>query len=281
LENQPISKTNINIYSIIIERIMTQFSKQHLAALEEILNKNPINTKKIISIVEANKPSDRSLLVRYSLARSMLREHTKNEKLLNDLLPPKEISDTVANESRIRRDTKKRIKVSDRFINTIMDFQGTENVYEQFLFLLFITGRRTGELITAKFSSKSKSKHITIKGVLKRRDTTAICSFEPLISKRKTLHYLKKLQRQLKSMHDYKEKTFRRMLNIHCKRLLGTNCNPHMLRGVYVTYLYEFRNDENLKINTFIMKHLCHEGINTSLSYTGYELLFKSDIIKG
>lgn len=262
---------------------MSQYSKTHEKQIRKLASKpNKESINSILKIVNADDPSERSLLVRYSVARKILQSFTKNKKLLDMMLPPRDLSNKVNKENTIRRDKKKRILIDERFVRKIMGYRNSENVFELCIFLLLITGRRTGEILNARFYNKRAGRDMYIDGVLKRSSKEAAngCHFPPLIRKTKALRLIKKFRKKLADRGKMNEKSFRRDLLRKTKKLLGANVYPHLLRGIYANYLYKFRNDENMKINSFIMEKLCHEGVTTSLNYTGFELLFDKDFVK-
>lgn len=253
---------------------MEQFSKNDIKDLEAAKG----NAEKILSIVKRGNPSDRSLIVRYSKARSYLAKYTKNKATLDKLLPPRELSKRVSEEDRRRRDNQTKITVTKTLVDKLFSLKVSNDLYSQCIHLLFVTGRRTAELINASFTAAGE--YINIDGVLKRSDDGKNCKFRPILSVKETIAYVRKFQKQYKQTYDNGDVAlFRRSLNRHIKRILGRVVHPHMLRGIYVNYMYKFRNKENKKINTFIMDELCHETVTTSMNYTGYEIAFDEDVV--
>ncbi len=261
----------------------SQFSKEHWNVIKLLL-RGKLTQKKVKSIrtvVEDGHPSERSLLVRYSIARKLLKSVTNNKKLLNIMLPPKEISDKVSSENAHTRDDKELINVDAGFIQKIMDYRDEDNIFKLSFFLLLITGRRVGEIVRSEFKSGQSSDYIRVNGLLKRskKGVNDTCEFPPLINVKTTLILIKKFRKMYESA-GFSEASFRRELLRHCKKYLHKNAYPHMLRGIFCNYHYKFRNKERKKINTLIQDVLCHESISTSLNYTGYNLIFDKDIIK-
>lgn len=255
-----------------------QFNKKDLNDIVTAAGNKKVDD--MIEIIHRNDPTDRSLAVRYSIARKILKVYSKDEELLNKLIPPEKITKEIQKESVQRRDSKKMIKVTKNFIDKILLLSKSNDLYEMAIYLLFITGRRTGELYNAKFYSKRGKPDIYIDGVLKRSDDGNGCHFPPLVNKTKTLKIMKRFKAALGDKSYLTEPTFRRELLRRLKKYLGNIVYPHMLRGIYVNYLHKFRNDNDAKINTFIMEKLCHETVSTSLNYTGYEILFDEDYVK-
>ena len=158
-----------------------------------------------------------------------------------------------------------------------MELRKSKNIFDIAIFLLFVSGRRTSELLSAKFINIKGSKDIGIKGILKRTDGGNDCVFTPMINKTLFFKILKEFNKLLKFTN---LNTFQRTLNRKIKNILGDDIHPHVMRGMYALYMFEFRNNKNKKINTFIRDALCHQSINASLNYTGYKVRFDKDIVK-
>jgi len=235
----------------------------------------------LVDLVKDGKFSERSLLVRYSIVRSLLKKHTTDQKLLDMLLPPRDLSNRINKENHDRRDQAKRVTVHRAFIEKVLAFQHSDNLYDLCMVLLLITGRRTIEVLTAKIYAKGSANVLYIDGVVKRSDDGR-CKFPPLWSKAKTLKLLQKFRQKLKDKYgpSFNRATFRRNLLSRIRSKLDAEAHPHMFRGIYANYLYKFRNQDQKKINTFLMDVLCHETVSTSMSYTGYDLQVDSDFIR-
>jgi len=223
----------------------------------------------INQIILADDPAMRTITIRYSLVKKMFKEITDDKSFLSKIKPDPKITETIIEQNNKIRDDKKLIIIDRADIKQTLSYGFSNDVYDLFIFLLFVTGRRTHELFSANFVNVMKSKNIRIEGVAKRTDE-GICEFPPLISKTK---FFKIYNRYKKLQHKTNQNTFHRGLNRHIKKVFpNKKWNPHVFRGMYVMYGYKFRNTKRQKINTFIKEHLCHQSINASMNYTQYKL---------
>lgn len=239
-------------------------------------NKNE-TLSKIKDIVLNDSPKNRTISTRYSIIKKQFKEITDDQDYLKLIRPEDSITKSLIELNAKIRDEQKQIIISEETINKLKGLENTDDVFELAIYLLFITGRRVSEILSSSFSNIKKSKNIKIDGVKKRTDDGNDCEFPPLVSKTKFFKLYKKFMKILKFNN---KNTFHRTLNRKLKKILGKTYKPHHLRGIYVTYLFKFRNTENMKINTFIKENLCHQSTNSSLSYTGYRMDFNKDILK-
>ena len=211
----------------------------------------------------------------------MFKAVTDNAEFLNQIKPPKELQDIVFEDDKKVRDNRTRIAITQPIVEQIMSYAFSEDPAKLFIYLLFVSGRRTQELYSSKFVNIKQSKDIQLIGITKRRDVNDnTCMFTPLIAKTRFFQIYKKY-RKLRKVYS-SQLTFQRHLDRLIKKEFPEHkFHPHVFRGMYVTYLFRFRNYQNLKINTFIKQHLHHQSINTSMNYTQYYVVpeFNKDII--
>ena len=257
-------------------------SKKNQEELNKVIKNYNENNKdetlvNIKSIIMDNNPKPRTISTRYSIIKKQFKKITKDNEFLNKIKPEESITNELIIINAKIRDEKKQIELSSDMVNKIKLLSKSNDPFELAIYLLFISGRRTSELLTADFTNIKKSKAVGINGVKKRTDGGNGCSFIPITTKTKFF----KLYKKFKKILEYKNiNTFHRSLNRRVKKILGKGVRPHDLRGYYVTYMFKFRNKENKKINTFIRDNLCHQSINASLNYTGYKINFDKDIFK-
>lgn len=234
----------------------------------------------ISKIIMSDNPKPRTISVRYSLIKKHFKSKTNNTEFLNSIRPPSKITETLLKQNADIRDNRKLIPIEQKIIEHAITLKTSTNMYDLAIFLLLVTGRRSSELLTGKYIADSNGKDIKMRGILKRTDTKQ-CNFTPLVKPSIVLSTLRRFRTYIKNK-PISRGTFNRGLNRRIKKLFGSTYKPHTLRGVYVTYLFKFRNTGDLKINTFIKNQLCHQSINSSLNYTQYKLgpNITSDIIK-
>jgi hypothetical protein len=264
--------------------MLEQFSKTTTVEIERLAKSlTPENEKDIftqlLQIIHRKKYSVRTTLVRYSVMRQYMKLFTKNKTLLDTFIPPKEMSDKITAENIHRRDKRQVVQVSRKLIENILQLEDSRNMYDMCLYLLFVTGRRTREMTHSRYYNKAHHARMFIDGVLKRSDEGIGCSFPTMVSKTKTLRKIRQFKKML-LRNPMKPKNFSSNLLSRMHKVVSPYSNPHQLRAIYANYMYKFRNTDSLKINTFIMDVLCHESVTTSLSYTGYKLIFETDFVE-
>ena len=238
-------------------------------------NKNDI-LKEVHRIANENNPMDRTISARYSNIKKMFNNVIKDEDFISKIKPDEKITLSVIKKNNEKRDNRKLIIINKNILDKIKSFRNSDDIYDLAIYLLFVSGRRTAELLEGKYSNKPKTPYIYINGIKKRRsDTKGI--FIPIILKTKFLNLMRKFKLLYKNLK-LKPQSFSRQLNRKIKSKIDNDLHPHNLRGLYAFYMFSFNNSENLKINTYIKNVLLHQSINSSLSYTQYK--FAKDIKK-
>lgn len=257
-------------------------SKKILNDIQQIIdtfdenNKDEI-IKKITEVIMNDSPKPRTQTTRFSLIKKKFAQVTNDKEFLKKIKPDDEIIDKLIKDNKRIRDEAENINVNEDVIKKIMPLKNSRDVFDLAIWLLLMSGRRSSELMTAKFNNIRGTVDVGIDGVKKRRDGGNDCVFSPLVPK--TVFF--KVYNDFKRLFKFTNKdTFQRTLNRRVKKLLGEEFHPHTLRGIFALYSFKFRNKNNKKINTFIRDALCHQSINASLNYTGYKILFDNDIIK-
>lgn len=244
--------------------------QQAQSLARELNNKNHAAVlAKIKRLVMGDNPSMRTITIRFSLIKKIFKKHTHDADFLAKIKPDPRITEKVVTQNKTRRDTAKRRRITYSQVHTLMGFKDSNDVYELAMFLLFVSGRRVRELFVAHFIDDKKSNRIKANGLLKRSDKVE-CQFRPIGKKSDFFSALSKFRAMAKKMTF---DAFSRGLNRKIKRVFNDDTiHPHSLRGMYITYLFKHHNDENMAINPFIQRHLCHQNINSSLSYIQYTL---------
>lgn len=250
-----------------IDKIIKNYSKDKQ---KQILSK-------IDKIIMEDKPKPRTISTRYSIIKTKFKQHVKDKEFIAQIKPAKELTEQIIANNAKSRDSKKSVAISEEIIQKLVSYARSNDIFELAMFLLFVTGRRTSELLNATFKNIRTSDAIGIDGVKKRRDGGHDCTFIPLVSKTTFFKTYTKFKRLLKYAN---KNTFARTLNRRVKKNLREDLHPHVLRGVYANYSYKFRNREDKKINTFIRDALCHKTVSASMYYTGYEINTAKDIVK-
>jgi integrase len=259
---------------------MTTLSKKTKQKIIDLCKENLTESElldKINEEVYKGNPMNRTITIRFSAIKAIVSKFYNDEVLLSKIRPPTLLTNEVIKENKKVRDEKKRYTINEDIFNKFKSLKDSTDVYDLAIYLLLMTGRRISELLTAKFYTKKNNPNIFINGIKKKRTDNIIdCEFTPLISKTRVIKKIKEFKKKSKNIN---KDTFKRTLLRKIKKKISESVHTHMLRGFYVTYLYKFRNNTNDKINTFIMNKLCHDTVDSSFNYTGYNIVFNEDII--
>ena len=257
-------------------------SKKLRKDLEELRDRtNPKNKKNILkkikSLIILDNPSDRTITVRFSTAKKIFGETIKDLDFLKEIRPDSDLTKKVIQDNEEIRDTRRMKDINIDMFKKIINLKNSNNIYDNYLYALFISGRRTSELISATFK-KGVGKNIYIMdGLLKTGSENAedkICNFKTL-SNKSFLILIRKIKKEIKQR---KIKQFKKNLDNRIRFLFDGEITPHTLRSIYINYLYKFHNPENIEINPFIQQYLNHKTIKASLSYTGIKIDFDKPV---
>jgi len=249
-------------------------------ALTQLAKKKPTaaTIKKVRSILLKGKEvSHRTQTANFSHAKKIFKQRWPNAEILKEMRADPEVTEKVIAEDIKHRDSRKIQHVTREMIETILSFKGDKNIHLLAIYLLFASGRRSGELLSARIRNKPGSDKLKIDGVLKRSDGGEGCEFQTVVSK---TAFLKEFKR-FRSLTKYANlDTFQRTLSRKVKKKLGDGVHPHSLRGFYAAYMFKFRNKEQIPINPYIRDVLCHQSVNSSLNYTAFKVQFDQDFVR-
>ena len=102
-------------------------------------------------------PTNKTILTRYSKVKAFLRDEYGNdlsEAEIKLVKPPADIVNAVLNADSKLKESKTNIKFSQELINQILSYKDSNNIYELFIFLQLISGRRVSEI--KEFSNQIK-----------------------------------------------------------------------------------------------------------------------------
>ena len=226
----------------------------------------------IDDVINEDNPQIRTIAQRYTHAKNLFKKYYPKHEFLDKIKPIKSITLSVMDMDKKSRDDRKMIEINDDIMNEIKSWKNSDNIYDKILYLLFVSGRRVSEIIGNKTKFMKYNDHIYVKGLLKKKHKDG-CIIYPMIDNNEFMNrynyikdYIRKSGRSRKAFHD--------QLYIRVKKKIGLTI--HSLRAIYVLYMYKHYNKNNYQFNEFIRRRLCHDIIESSLSYTKYKLL--SDI---
>jgi Telomere resolvase ResT/TelK catalytic domain len=253
------------------------FSQRTQKNVEELRDRVKKNNKSRIlkelnNLLAKKNFTDASLVVAYSEAKKIFALKIKDKTFLSKIKAPEELMIRVNASREERQRERVNFNVSMEQINTIKKLSKSKNTYDRAIYLLFVSGRRTTELLNAHFFKAGDN--IKVEGLVKRsknKRSEEECLINTIIEEDLFLKEIEEFQDDVDKM-GLSKLSFNRNLNRRIKRKLGGEWKPHSLRGAYALYMFEFYNIDDQNRNGFIRKVLCHQSDNASLAYIGFQL---------
>mgnify|MGYP003652692208 CR=1 FL=1 len=230
--------------------------------LNELIVKDPIN------------PTNKTILTRYSKVKAFLRDEYGKELTeaeIKQIRPPADIVNAVLNSDSKLKESKTNIKFSQELINQILSYKDSNNIYELFIFLQLISGRRVSEI--KEFSNQIKlfkNNENKIKMKLNKKKTDKYDIIRLIPETLTPAEFKKKVSKLRNIIEDIETADWTKRLNRKIKKLLNKEYTSHSIRGMYGTYMFSKYNKENLNINAYLMNILNHNDIDSSISYSNY-----------
>jgi len=219
------------------------------------------------------EPSNKTVLTRYSKVKNYIRENYKeiSEAELKQLRPPPEIVSAVLNSDAELKQTKKIIKFNQELVDKILSFKNSKNIYEKFIFLQFISGRRISEI--KEFDNmiknfKNNQNEVKMKLNKKKHDNFQIVKIMP--NTLEPTEFKKQVKKMRDIVEDIDTEDWTKRMNRFIKKNLGKDYTSHSLRGFYSGVMFNKFNPDNLNINAYLMNILNHDSIESSISYSNY-----------
>ena len=267
-------------------------SKRIYNAIDKYLNENEFVMETFLDklneliVNDPIKPADKTIASRYSFVKNYLRKNYGSEFTEEDLKPmrpPTEIIDRIVNKDKVLKENKLDVLFSQLDIDKILDLDNTKNIYDKFIYLMFISGRRMAEIKEPKYLLKlNRGNANTIKMNLAKKnanniDTLFIVKLMPNTLNAK--QFRSEVNRIREISEDISTTDFNKRLNKKIKKMFqGKNWHSHTLRGLSAIYNYETNNKEGLSRNPYIMKYLNQDVLDSSLSYQNYKLVVEEEI---
>lgn len=267
-------------------------SKRIYNAIDNYLNKDLFSMETFLDMLhelivdDPIKPADKTIASRYSFVKNYLRKNYGSEFTEEDLKPmrpPTEIIDRIVNKDKVLKENKLDVLFSQLDIDKILDLDNTKNIYDKFIYLMFISGRRMAEIKEPKYLLKlNRGNANTIKMNLAKKnanniDTLFIVKLMPNTLNAK--QFRSEVNRIREISEDISTTDFNKRLNKKIKKMFqGKNWHSHTLRGLSAIYNYETNNKEGLSRNPYIMKYLNQDVLDSSLSYQNYKLVVEEEI---
>ena len=221
-----------------------------------------------------NSPTDRTITVRYSQMKKHIRELHPNysDEFLRGLNPPKELTAKIIAENKERKMQRKLVKFDAELLNKIYDLRESDNVYEQAIYLQFISGRRINEIFDSDFRVSSKDPRQVSMRLSKKADDKKFHKFELLKETSDNKEFKTMLKKMRTSINGMSVKDFTNRVNRKIRDVVRKDLSSHDLRGLYAVLKFHTDNPDNLGMIAHINKSLNHgqTSIDSSVSYSNF-----------
>jgi hypothetical protein len=224
-----------------------------------------------------NKPTERTITVRYSQLKKHIRELHPNysDEFLRGLNPPKELTAKIIAENKERKMQRKLVKFDAALLNKIFDLRESDNVYSQAIYLQFISGRRINEIFDSDFRVSSKDPRQVSMRLSKKNgdDKMKFHKFELLKDTSDNKTFKEMLKKMRTSINGMSVKDFTNRVNRKIRDVVRKDLSSHDLRGLYAILKFETDNPDNLTMIGHINKSLNHgdTSIDSSVSYSNFK----------
>lgn len=251
-------------------------NKQTSAILAEFMLSKP-NEDEILNLVKElaylNNPSDRTITSRYSMIKKFLREGDFGLDatfLKMKLNPPKALTKKVMLENMRVRNSKKLIKFDKDLVDFIFSLRTSDNVYDNVIFLQFVSGRRINEIFDADIRLDNKQPDIIKMRLSKKKDKlyypVRLIKDAAITGKQ----FKKLLLETRKKITGLTLNEFTLRTNNKIKQIKN-GLTSHDLRAMYGVYLFNKENPEEQTLTGFISKVLNHDAESDSgINYSNF-----------
>ena len=218
-------------------------------------------------------PKPRTQATRFSLVKKRMKNITDNSKFINAIKPDDALTRDLLKQNLDIRNNKTVLGITRDKIELLKSFQNSTDPYKLAMYLLFMSGRRTSELLNGEFTLSDEKGFVNLDGFKKTRGHDSKGQFKTISFPKKFLRLLKKFQKM-----NVSKTTFACIINRRIKTILGEEYTAHSLRSAYAAYRFKFDNAEKKIINKFIQEALNHLSMDSSISYMGHGIAFEKPV---
>jgi len=240
------------------------------------VSRNKPPSKQLMGVIDEialrNNAAPRTIATRYSSMKKILTgEGFKRDKLVK-VRPKPEVTESILQKNQELLENRKITKVSMEIVDSIKALKESDDMFALATYLLFISGRRVSELLEAEYSPVrgNGKKYVWVTGIKKRTDDVKI-KIKVVTTAADFIQNYRKF-RSMYNKYGKSVNSFNRSLNRWIKKNVSPTLKPHSLRGIYAKYMYKYENPNGLVINAFIKEALGQQSLNSSLSYTQFQL---------
>jgi len=213
----------------------------------------------------------RTIASRFSLMKKHVRDnHPKySDDVLRKLAPPRELTQSIIDSDRLVRNAKQDIRFDQELVDTILGLKTSPNVFQRFVYLQFVSGRRISEVFESDFKAVPKKNDI-IKMKLSKKKDDKFYNIE-LMNDTTSQEFRKMLTDARKAVTGMSLTDFTNRLNRTVRKAVRKDLTSHSLRGLYGVYRYHTDNPAKQNLVGYISRVLNHGASSESgVNYSNY-----------
>jgi len=225
----------------------------------------------VSDLANSNDPTMRTIASRFSLMKKHVRDnHPKySDAVLRKLAPPRELTQSIIDSDKEVRNAKQDIKFDQELIDTILSLKNSSNVFERFVYLQFVSGRRISEIFESDFKAVPKKDRI-LKMKLSKKKDDKFHNVE-LMDDTTSPEFRKMLTDARKAVTGMSLSDFTSRINRVVRKVVRKDLTSHSLRGLYGVYRYHTDNPAKQNLVGYISRVLNHGASSESgVNYSNY-----------
>ena len=234
----------------------------------------------ITTLAMSNDPANRTIATRYSQFKKHVRElhPTYTESFLRTIAPPRELTLSVIEQNKIRRNDKKLVQFDQDVVDTLYSWKNDASPFKRMAFLQFVSGRRVAEIYDNELGTNPKGKTKSVKMKLDKKtgtDQNRFFTFDlidsaPIDNKQ----WKKLLTSTRRTLVGVDKGVYNQRLNRILKRDLRSDITSHDLRSMYGIFRFKTENPDNQNLIGYIGRILNHADTSDSgVAYANFSFV--------
>jgi integrase len=259
-------------------------SKQQLQQLDAFINDSKPTeaqlSKKVDEMARSNDPTVRTISTRYSKLKKRIRDNhpSFSDKFLRELNPPKEMTQAIIVENKVRRNAKKLVDFDDDLIGKIYALKDSDSPYDRAAYLEFVSGRRISEIHGGEFGRLSKSHPREVRMRLSKKKDDKAYKFDLLKDTIDAKDFKAAVLKVRSATHGMSMSDFTSRVNRVVKKDVRKDLSSHDLRAMYAVYRFETDNPDRVNLTGYIGDVLNHEdSSDAGIAYSNFNYVRRSE----
>jgi hypothetical protein len=253
-------------------------SKKHLAKLDEYISNEKPEPDDLLTFIadlaNSNEPTMRTIASRFSLLKKHVRDTYPSypDSVLRKIAPPIELTQSIIDKDKETRNAKQDVSFDQDLIDTILALKDSSNIFERFIFLQFVSGRRISEIFESPVKAVAKKTDVVkMKLSKKRGKDDKFHTVELMGGTLDSSHFRKLLGDSRKAITGMNLSDFTNRVNRTMRRAVRKDLSSHSLRGLYGVYRYHTDNPAKQNLVGFISRVLNHgDSSESGMNYASY-----------